>query len=290
MEEIWKPIKDFENYEVSTLGNIRNKVGHILTQRNKGGYMYVSLCNKDKGKTKAVHRLVALTFIDNSENKLQVNHIDKNLLNNNYTNLEWCNSGDNNVYEKSNTKKFRNTSIQVWRIDNNTNKKLELYNSLEDAASWCVTNNYTILNKTASIAISDVINDKCKTAYDFKWIIKEQTDLENEEWRNININGIINKNYFVSNMGRFKNNKGIIMENYKPNRNGYIHITINGQKHLLHRLIAMTFLDNLKNFTIVNHIDGNKTNNNINNLEWCTMKESCIKNNQTGFIKYSANN
>ena len=56
---------------------------------------------------------------------------------------------------------------------------------------------------------------------------------------------------------------------------GYLHVSRNylGNIHDVHRIIATTFLPNTKNKLTVNHIDGNKTNNKVSNLEWVTMKE-----------------
>ena len=85
MEE-WKPIADFPNYEVSSFGNVKNvKTGRILKAVNCGGYYTVVLSNKIT-KSQTVHRLVALAFLDNDENKPQVNHKDKNSLNNKLSN------------------------------------------------------------------------------------------------------------------------------------------------------------------------------------------------------------
>ena len=59
---------------------------------------------------------------------------------------------------------------------------------------------------------------------------------------------------------------------------GYLKVTLSknckSKKYYLHRLVAIQFLDNLDNLPQVNHIDGNKLNNSITNLEWCTKQEN----------------
>lgn len=64
----------------------------------KRGYYIVTLCKGKERKTKKIHRLVAEAFIPNVENKLQVNHIDGNKLNNNVKNLEWCTDSENMIH------------------------------------------------------------------------------------------------------------------------------------------------------------------------------------------------
>jgi len=62
------------------------------------------------------------------------------------------------------------------------------------------------------------------------------------------------------------------------NQKGYIQhcISINGKRKIIfpHRIVALLYVDNPKNEQTVNHIDGNKINNNANNLEWCSVKEN----------------
>lgn len=78
--------------------------------------------------------------------------------------------------------------------------------------------------------------------------------------------------YQVSNLGRVKSNKRIL----NPSKTEYLKVSLskNGVQntYYIHRLVAQTFIDNKNNLTHVNHIDENKYNNNVNNLEWCTNK------------------
>jgi hypothetical protein len=106
--EIWKPIKDWQNYEVSNLGNVRSleriedfrggtriRKGCLLKQRVLRKYKCVSVKNYGTQRTFLVHRLVADAFVPNPDNKSIVNHIDKDRLNNSAENLEWVTQKEN---------------------------------------------------------------------------------------------------------------------------------------------------------------------------------------------------
>lgn len=89
--------------------------------------------------------------------------------------------------------------------------------------------------------------------------------------------------YQISNYGRvksFKYGSPKILK-YKTNNKGYKWVALcsNGvQSNLLvHRLVAIHFLENDKNYKIINHIDENPANNNVSNLEWCTQSENVRK-------------
>lgn len=82
--------------------------------------------------------------------------------------------------------------------------------------------------------------------------------------------------YFISNKGT-----AISLNRVKPIvlkhclfANGYEYITINGKKRRIHRLVAEAFLPNEDNKPIIHHKDGNKRNNNLENLQWATYKEN----------------
>jgi len=96
--EIWKDIKEYEElYKVSNLGNIKSCKNNdkILKQCSTGRYLIVHLSKNGISKNFYVHRLVASCFIENINNKNQVNHKDGNRLNNNSNNLEWVSSKEN---------------------------------------------------------------------------------------------------------------------------------------------------------------------------------------------------
>lgn len=285
MEE-WKEIPNYENYEASSFGQIRNKkTGRILKTACKGGYTQVGLSLNGYGKSFNVHRLIALTFLENPTNKPHINHKDKNRSNNNIENLEWCSALENNLHKCATLEQKTNQNLKIWRVDINTNDKIQLYNSIQEAAKWCVENNYSPLEHNARGNISNVIRGIYKSSCGFKWLLEDQSSLENEIWKNIKIDDKIFNNYFVSNLGRFKNSKGIIMDNYKPHHSGYIYVRVNKDKYALHRLIASTFIENIENKSVVNHIDGNKINNCVDNLEWCSVKENNQHNHNADLIK-----
>ena len=99
--EIWRNINEYENYEVSNLGNVRNKnTSKILKSCLIKGYYYIKLCKDGKSKNLLNHRLVALSFIDNVDNKLCVDHIDGNKTNNNINNLRYATKSENAMNSK----------------------------------------------------------------------------------------------------------------------------------------------------------------------------------------------
>ena len=95
--EQWKVVKGFENYLVSSLGNVKTINGKLkkVVYDSKNDYGYVELWKNNKGKKFRIHRLVAETFIPNTLGKEQVNHIDGDKKNNCVSNLEWVTPEEN---------------------------------------------------------------------------------------------------------------------------------------------------------------------------------------------------
>jgi len=130
MEEEWKPIVGFENYSISNLCNVKNnKTNRILCTRVHKGYRDICLYKNKKLYNCSIHRLIALSFIPNPENKRQIDHIDRNSLNNDISNLRWVSHGEN----QRNKNKQKNCSSQFKGIS------FDKYHKLWKA-SICINN------------------------------------------------------------------------------------------------------------------------------------------------------
>lgn len=101
MEEVWKDVCGYEGlYKVSNFGNIMSMHNGqwFLRKQNvcrRTGYPKIRLNKKGKSKMYCVHRLVAIAFIDNPENKKEVDHINTIRTDNNVSNLRWVTKKEN---------------------------------------------------------------------------------------------------------------------------------------------------------------------------------------------------
>lgn len=146
LNEVWKDIPHYEGlYQVSNIGRVkalpRVRENHthgrwiqpeqiMATRLNKDGYEFLCLTGRNgKRKAERVHRLVALAFIPNPDNKPEVNHINCVRDDNRVENLEWVTREENNSYtskcgNKSNkcikcieTNQIFNTSVEVSKVN-----------------------------------------------------------------------------------------------------------------------------------------------------------------------------
>lgn len=98
-------------------------------------------------------------------------------------------------------------------------------------------------------------------------------------------------NYLISKKGEVYSTKS--KKKLKANlssSSGYYTVYVDGKNRLLHRLLAQTFIPNPNNLRCINHKDGCKTNNHLNNLEWCDYSHNNKHAYKTGLKKYSFTN
>ena len=134
MITVWLPIKNYENYEVSICGMVRNITSKRILKPKINGctIFFVDLYeNKSKAKKHYIHQLVAKHFLPNINNDKCIDHKNNNPLDNTISNLRWV-SQQQNIFNSSLSKK--NTSgikgvvwtkkINKWRAIIQFNKKI----------------------------------------------------------------------------------------------------------------------------------------------------------------------
>lgn len=298
-QEIWKDIDGYEGkYQVSNLGRVRSfrikSEGVILAQRqNADGYYMAKIC----GRSVSVHRLVAKAFVNGYREGLQVNHKNENKIDNCADNLEWVtfkeniNHGTRNKRAAGNISKAISVAVCQYDADN---RLVAIYTSQAEAER---------VTGISSRQISAVCCGHRKSTGGYKWAYKypyrrkkaagrcyelphkeyDTTSLDGEQWVDIaGYNGL----YQVSNLGRVKSIDrtddvfcaGRIMKPRIVYRNGRlveicITLTVNRNRRKISvcRLVADVFCKGYKKGLVLNHINGDITDNRADNLEWVTV-------------------
>ncbi|CAH6421814.1 HNH endonuclease [uncultured virus] len=274
-KEKWKNINliGFENlYLISNDGKVKKNTGKIIKPHVSNGYYRVHLHNSNKNKHFLVHRLVALTFVENDHQKINilVNHKDGNKFNNNYINLEWVTHKQNSIHAVK-TSLINLDGYKVEQYDKN-NLLIAQYRSIRYAEK---------ITGIHESAIRMVCKGKRKSAGGFFWK-SEQSIIRKKQPKKIiddNFKQVKDfPNYYVNKEGEiiskrylsfikpYKNESGYYVVSFKKNKKNI--------KKYLHRIVAETFIDNPQNKEQVNHRDGNPSNNHVDNLEWVTCSEN----------------
>ena len=153
-----------------TIHRIKEKI--LVPVLDNKGYQFVGLHKNGKRKDMKVHRLVAMAFIPNPENKPMVNHKDENPLNNCVDNLEWCTASYNANYGTRNQRCVQNR--RSYKLGDNPSAKAVFCEELNKTFDCAIRAKEELGIDASSIA--KVCKGKLKTAGKLHWRYANEND------------------------------------------------------------------------------------------------------------------
>lgn len=269
----WKPvpIDGFEDkYLVSNLGMIKSvRTKRIMKPEINMCYHRIALAKpgmKQNSKHFSVHRLVAMAFIPNKDPKKNtlVNHKDGNKTNNTSSNLEWCSVTENNAHAlRTGLRVPKGRSIIITDINGDEFE----YES----------------QKAAQLAIpmgENTILRALKGTKPFGWTIRYKDESNHKVPVDLTNFVPIKEfpSYYINKEGKVFSKAHERFLKQRKDLNGYPMYGFYKDKRSINRkvhvLLAIAFIPNPENKPVVNHIDHNKLNYSLYNLEYCTHKEN----------------
>jgi len=254
-------------YEASTDGRVRNaktREQMSLCMRQTGYYNVALTPDDGKSKTYPVHRLIAKVFVPNPENKKTVHHKDSRPGNNHVSNLMWATQKEQ-CNMKPTEHKCKPRKVPIFRMTLDE-KSITKFEDVEDAV------------KSSGLSKNDLLK-ACNTKQplaDHKWRFCDKTALEGEILNPVTIPGL-EELYLASDYGRVYKVVAKTFTFGSLTSAGYRKMSVrfpDGKTApmLIHRLVASAFKGHDTRF--VNHKDGNKLNNHIDNLEYVSGSQN----------------
>jgi len=274
LKEGWKAHYKFLNY----LGNSEGKVFSILTNEiinghNTDGYDKINIHDDKLYNRYPVHRFIYECFNGEIEDKIQIDHINGNKLDNSILNLQALNSKDHNKKTFENNKEARlkqaiKKQKKILLIEYDKNEKIiseRIYNCAND------------LEEILGLARQRIaLYTKNETRYNNYLLKYVEEKIDNEIWRTIQDDKRF-EGYEFSNMGRIKKKRNDIISFGNLNNMGYLSVNINEYRYMMHYLICLAFNGKPNgvygNEITVDHIDQNRSNNKPDNLKWANRIE-----------------
>ena len=196
-EEIWKEIEGFDNYKISNLGRVKNiKFDRLVKPLlDNKGYIMVNLYKDGKMKRLSLHRLIAIAFIPNPDNKPCIDHINTDRSDNHIDNLRWVTQKENHNNPLSlmnHSKAAKGRTISEEQKKNQSEKMKGRYKGNKWGSKkiiqltldgifvreWDAIKDAAESFGVSSSAIWNCLNGKCqvKSIKGFKWEYKKETD------------------------------------------------------------------------------------------------------------------
>ena len=164
IKECWRPVSEYENYQVSNLGRVRNvSTSRILKPNIREGYYLVALCKNSIAKAHRIHKLVANEFLikPDTDDKLIIDHTNRNKTDNQITNLRWV-SYEQNTWNVGN----RPNARSKYKGVSPTNNKSKSWRARIQTKGHELTIGYFSTEKEAAQAYNDkVIEFRDEYAY-----------------------------------------------------------------------------------------------------------------------------
>jgi len=270
------PLPEYSSrYGISNTGDIFSyKRGIVLKPCVRNGYLSVCLSYNNTKKNFLIHRLVAITFIENPNRYDIVNHKDGDKFNNNVANLEWTTYSGNACHsiQQLNNKRSTVPILQLTHDGIVINK----FDSIKDAE---------IYTGVSSKHIPSVCMGSRESAGGFLWKYVDDQRVEPPDGKEL----IDYPGYIVTTDGTVYSSKSRKYLSLKTHNSGYISVSLSnkGKKDFyIHVLVAILYLPKIPGKNVVNHIDRDKSNNKLINLEWVTSSENTLHAIETGVMTH----
>lgn len=255
------------DYEASNLGRIRKKTTQVIIKQriNVDGYLVCSIVHAPgKCSQPKVHNLVIEAFTENVNNLPAVNHINSIKSDNRLVNLEYATHSENMVHSYKNPNRKKST-VAIVQYDSAEKKNIiNTFNSIREAS---------IMLGIPEMSITTYLVGRVKSNKYFFGYADTSVYLTSEELVDfVPIKN--NPNYLIHRDSRiYSKVRNRLLKPAK--KGGYLNVFLGANnQYKVHRLVAMQFIDNPENKKYVNHKDGNKLNNHVDNLEWATLSEN----------------
>lgn len=272
---IWKICRRFTDYAVASTGIIHDgvhgydqvwsfKSDKMLTLQDESGYWRASLYRDNVKYATMVHQLVAEEFIsvDTDENKT-VDHIDSDRKNNDVDNLRMATKSEQVIYQGRNGIGGPSRKVLQFKMSGEFVGEFE---SVLDAAQ-------SMKHAGSAGNIASVARGERKAALGYIWEYADE-DLDGETWMEVKLSDYIG--YQVSSHGRLKDRRGRKSSGHSS-AGGYRNFHLGSKMIRAHILLMMVvhFGEGIDwSVAVVNHKDGNRSNNHLTNLEIVTQKEN----------------